>query len=72
MPGLFEDAVLIVVTAPDGAKATYERGMFARMKATFAPGDVCEVEDPDGGCVTVDIQSGSLAEYGWRAHLRGQ
>jgi hypothetical protein len=71
MAGLFEDAVLIVVTAQDGAKATYEPGMFGRMKATFANGDVCQVQDPDGGFVVIDITTGSTDE-GWTAHLRSQ
>jgi ferredoxin-NADP reductase len=71
MAGLFEDAVRIVVTAQDGAKATYEPGMFGRMKATFTDGDVCQVEDPDGGFVLIDITTGSPHD-GWTAHLRSQ
>jgi ferredoxin-NADP reductase len=71
MAGLFEDAVRIVVTAQDGAKATYEPGMFGRMKATFADGDVCHVQDPDGGFVIIDIETGSPDDR-WIAHLRSQ
>ena len=71
MAGVFEDAVIIVVTAQDGAKATYEPGMFGRMKATFADGDVCWVEDPDGGYVTIDIKVGSTDDR-WAAHLRSK